>query len=489
MAAIAAVILVAVVGALLGGTAVVTSTPGFCGGLCHAMDEQYTAWKDSKHFAVEDDESNQATCVDCHFLPGGKMTVKGVLNGLRHAVAYLYDPDAPLPIRPIVRDGSCLRSGCHVKEKFQDKEIVLSGQKKDKEDSQKIIFKHKAHFETGEKEPLKGQKLACETCHVKVSAKKHFEVPRDICFVCHLQPMKPEAKPNAGFIRANFPRVNFNDDTSKCVSCHKLPTKSLQRQKQEGGDGKDKPITHQTLEEAKVPCESCHLHMVKGASEIKIDECLDCHSATDDLYEKGKDSKLMHDKHVATFRADCLDCHRPFKHNAEGDYLDVVSENCGLCHQDQHRYQKLLLEGGVVDENIPTVPGLMAAVKTNCVGCHIKTNHNNGEPVKSGDGAACAGCHTPEHPKMLKDWNDQIQREVRSVRELEQDVVQALKTAEENNMAEDKLNEARAMIKRGKEIFNIITIGNGVHNKKYSMVLIDEVYANFEDALDLLQGG
>jgi hypothetical protein len=56
-------------------------------------------------------------------LPGGKQTFKAKMQAARHLAAYLYDRNAHLPIRTVVKDGACLRSGCHVVEKFQDKEI------------------------------------------------------------------------------------------------------------------------------------------------------------------------------------------------------------------------------------------------------------------------------------------------------------------------------------------------------------------------------
>ena len=483
-------VLIGIVGlAVLGvaawkGMATYTAQSSFCGGSCHAMTEQYESWKVSKHVAQNNTKSVEAGCVDCHILPGEETSMKEKFRGLRHLAAYLYDRDAPLPIRPVVKDGSCLRSGCHAKAESQDKEIKFT---------EKTLFKHKAHFE---KEMPKGQKLACETCHIKVSAKKHFEVPKEVCFICHFRPNGMQAIEKATgqvkLTRAGFSqvtRINFNKGTNKCSLCHTVPTKSLQSQLKTD-DASKKPITHQTLEKAGVACESCHLHQVVGMDEIKTGECLDCHNGSKELFAKGKDSKLMHDKHVTARRADCLDCHEPSDHGAmdKKRYLDEARANCSQCHEDQHRFQKILLTGAPVSENVSPVPSLMDGVTTNCTGCHVKEKHVDGQTVMTGSGEACAACHTPEQTKMLDDWKRTLESEVRVVAEVEEEAQEALKAAV-GKLDEVKLKDAKEMIATGQKLLNIVRIGNGVHNKKYSIMILDEAIANFEDTIDLLEIG
>jgi hypothetical protein len=42
------------------------------------------------------------------------------------------------------------------------------------------------------------------------------------------------------------------------------------------------------------------------------------------------------------------------------------------------------------------------------------------------------------------------------------------------------------MIATGQELLGIVQIGNGVHNKKYAIMILDEAIANFENTIDLL---
>ncbi len=43
------------------------------------------------------------------------------------------------------------------------------------------------------------------------------------------------------------------------------------------------------------------------------------------------------------------------------------------------------------------------------------------------------------------------------------------------------------MLKYGQENLRIVQYGNGVHNKKYSMMLIDAAMNNFDDLMDELE--
>ena len=471
-----------------------TSRSEFCGGSCHTMSEQFAAWKNNKHHGSQNSEGMQAECIDCHFLPGEKHGFKAKMEGLRHLAAYLYNPEAPLPIRPVIKDGSCLQSGCHSLDTLQDKEIQFT---------EKVRFKHKAHF--GD-EALKGQKLTCDTCHFKVTAEKHFEVPKDICFLCHLKLEKPTLEKavlekvtiGEGEVeKISFNQrasINFNEGASKCDICHVIPTKSLQGQLS-ADDSKVKAITHQTIKASGVACESCHFEVVKGHGEINTGNvvsngCLTCHNRSEELLSKASDGKLMHDEHIAkAARADCFDCHSVIEHKNRTDHLDFVRKDCTLCHQDQHKYQKILLAGIPVAEGVKGPPHLMFKVNTNCMGCHLKKELNKGHAVRTGAPETCAACHTPGHKKMLADWRKQVGEEIEAALELELEALEALETAKQNGVAPEKIAEAQNMITAGRKFLDIVRIGNGVHNKKYAITILDEAFTNYEDSIDLLSDG
>ncbi len=517
------VLLVALAYGAYEGVEVYTSSSAFCGGSCHTMTEQYVAWKKNTHHKGNNKKGIQAGCVDCHFLPGEHSSMKAKYEGLRHLAAYLYDPKAPLPIRPVIKDGACLSSGCHADRKFEDKELVFAG---------KARFKHKVHLTD---KALDGQKITCDTCHFKVTEDKHFEVPKEICFLCHLKLKKPtleeavtgKGKPqpegvnlegvmrmsgmsgmsglgvekkgkDALFKQAGFQisfknraAINFDEGKSRCDICHTIPTKSLQAQL-EAGDTLKGAITHQSIKKAGVACESCHFEVVKGHGEIETGNvvsngCLRCHNKSAKLLESAEDKTLMHTKHVPA-KADCFDCHTVVEHKNRKDHLDFVRKDCALCHQDQHKYQKLLLAGTPVNENIPATPHLMYKVNVNCMACHTKKTVHKGQGVRTASGETCAACHKPGHKKMLADWEVTLTREVKDVEEVEKEAIDALGAAR-GKIRGETYTKAEDMIAKGRELLNIVRFGNGIHNKKYSINILDGAIGNFEDAIELIEGG
>ncbi len=489
---VAVVAVIAVI--LLSGTYVAfekyTSTSEFCGASCHTMTEQYTAWQSSTHHADNSAHGTQAECVDCHFLPGEKSSFNAKMEGLRHLAAYLYNPAAPLPIRPVIKDGSCLQSGCHAQAELAVEEIQFA---------ENVRFLHEPHFETG---ALEGQDIACDTCHFKVTEEKHFEVPTEICALCHLKLEQPtlDIATNESVViggevveRISFgdrPTINFNEGLSKCETCHVIPTRSLQGQLS-ASDSNVRAITHQTIQETGVACESCHFEVVSGHGEVQTGDvasngCLRCHNRSDELLATATDGRLMHDQHVATSSADCFDCHTVIEHRNRTDHLDFVREDCTLCHENEHQYQKLLLAGTPVADGVQATPHLMFNVNTNCMGCHLKREVSNGHIVRTGAPETCAACHTPDHAKMLENWREQLDEEVEMAGELEQEAMDALAAAADAGISDEIRLEAGGMIVEGQRFLDIVRVGNGVHNKKYAITILDEAFVKFEDAIDLL---
>ncbi len=450
-----------VAGVILVGVAVASLAVGgeyaarqsdFCGGTCHAMAEPYDTWKASKHRTGE----RTVACNECHYPPGEDSAPGSGFNGLKQLASYLSGDHFKVRKGANVSSQSCATAGCHAGKAFEGKEIRFQD---------KIIFKHKSH----------GQDLQCVSCHVKNSPDRHFEVPKEICFLCH------------------FEKTKVNDGRNRCTLCHVLPTKSLQKQKSKD-DPDAKPITHQTLVEAKVGCPSCHYRPAGHGGEIEKEVCRNCHWKTREWLVANAEGKLvggrderkqMHDLHVVSPQAGCFDCHRPVDHKAQAsDFLEPARRDCAACHPDHHRYQKVLLEGAARD-GIAKTPSLMMGSRTNCTGCHIGETHKKGEKVLTGSAKACIGCHSESQGKMADDWKNTVVKEVKFAKELEQEAIDALAAAV-GKAPEEKRSKARALFDRGLASLHIVEFGNGVHNKKFSIMLLDAAMNDFEDAVDIL---
>lgn len=413
-----------------------TTRPSFCSS-CHIMKKSYNSWEKSEHRNV--------SCLKCHYAPGEEHSIKAKLKGLSQAFSYFATGDTEVRKRTTIVDASCLSSNCHPYEKFLDKRIKFT---------EKISFVHKTH----EDETIEGQKLHCNTCHLHLKKDKHFEVPQEACFLCH------------------FKNTSFNKGRSRCLLCHELPVEPIQKHG-------EKPITHKLLYESKVPCSSCHLEIIVGNGEIKKESCLDCHDA-EEMLEKADEKELMHNRHVAGQNANCFNCHKPIQHKKIA-FLDPVVKNCSSCHPDHHQYQMLLLAGDKM-EGVTESPSPMFISRTNCLGCHVDISHDKkGQKLKKGSSKACVACHSKNHEYMLKDWTDHLQKELKEALKLEEKAKQVIASAK-GKVPDEKLERAMAMLEAGQSTLRIVEYGNGVHNKKYAIMLLDSTFNNFEDMIDYL---
>jgi hypothetical protein len=458
--------------------------PQFFCGYCHILtypsivQKGYDLWKTGKHKDVG--------CIECHYPPQeteSKKSQPGKTDKAekKHIPAKPPERFAYIPLgggtvqtRPRIVDASCLTANCHGKpdDKFKTKKIKFT---------EKVYFTHNPHLE--KKKQIEGMKINCTNCHQHETDKKKFEVSRESCHLCH------------------FTNVKFNEGRGKCSLCHELPKKPIQ--------------TSGMLDKAKVSCGGCHFDLIQasggatyeaffdrgelktalvlGAGRTKKENCLACHDRPKELKE-AENKKLMHEKHVTVKTARCFDCHQPIKHT-KADFSKPLSEQdgflreaCSACHPEPHRLQQLLATGPK-REGVLASPDPMHKARTNCLGCHVEMKYTKkGQRVMMASGKTCVRCHTKDHDKMLKDWKTELAKEIEDAKELQKEAEAAL-AKHKATLTPEKLAEYKQMLKQGREDFRIVLFGNGVHNKKYSMMLLDAALTNFEDVIDELEEG
>lgn len=464
------VVVVIVVGGIIGLFAVerYTGRPDFCGTKCHIMKPNYETWKKDKH------SKKNVACIECHYAPGEKPTPKAKFRSLAQLFSYLAGSGGEVRKRAFIKDSSCTTSECHPKEKFVTKKI----------DYKKIYltdykgtlkpFIHKTH----EEKTIEGQKLHCTSCHMHSDPNKHFDVPKESCFLCH------------------FRKGKENEGRSKCSVCHEIPKKPIEskvakeeKEEEKGDTEKRKPITHQSLEKAKVRCSHCHFEIVKGIElGVKKDPCVECHHDKAPEYIKkmeGKEGrKLMHDAHITKQTARCFHCHQGVEHKKR-PYLDAAIENCATCHPEPHYYTKLLIagEGG---KDVKSIPGLMHDIRTGCLGCHTDDGHDaKGNKVKKGSPKECAACHTKKQEKMPQEWEKKITKALKEAKGLQKEAHEAIAKAKEK-VANKTMKEALSMFNIAEHNIRLVEAGGGVHNQKYSLELLDNSIDKLERVLQLL---
>jgi len=420
----------------------------FCG-YCHVLtypekvQKGYELWKKGKHKDIG--------CVECHYPPKGteaKLAITQTGTEAKPAHIPKKPPDrfSYLPLggdtiqtRPKISDASCMTAACHGKpdDKFKTKKIKFT-----------------------------------VSCHQHETDQKKFEVTPQSCHLCH------------------FKNVKFNQDRGRCELCHELPEKPIQT-------SGEKPITHQVLKDANISCGSCHYDVIQASGRakyeayfekgvlktaIKNENCLSCHDQAKALKEVAN-KKLMHEKHVTIKTARCFDCHQVIMHKksdinqpqvAETDDKKpqaqksmserFVTDSCLACHPKPHELQRRLAEG-LKRRDVPATPGFHYKARATCLACHLEQQFTEkGTPVLMASAKTCAGCH-PGRQKLLKDW----------------------KTDAKAKLAKPKLTEVRKMLEEGQQNLKMVEVGNGVHNKKYALYLLDAAMIRFEDVLDYIE--
>ncbi|MBI5663791.1 MAG: NapC/NirT family cytochrome c [Nitrospirae bacterium] len=446
---LAAVVIIIVSGII--GAEFYTSQPSFCGS-CHIMKKYYNQWTKDKH------GEKGVACVECHYAPGEHGTLTAKFKGLGQLFTYLGSKDALVRKPAKVNDASCLTSECHPREKFADKKLNFA---------KKIPYVHKTHFD----KTVEGQALHCATCHQHVRGERHFQVPVVACYLCH------------------FKNAEFNKDRGKCSLCHEIPVKPLQKQKKEGeavtvsADSEEKPITHESMEKAQVSCLGCHNDLIQGSGGIKKENCFNCHEYSDEMQNKAEDKKVMHEEHVADQNANCFDCHEPITHK-KTDFMDSVRLNCEACHPETHISQTQLIAGiggKGIDGPYPIAHNDM---RMNCFACHTKDGvDHKGIKVKRGQEQTCADCHTERQKNLARQWKEDVDEELKNAREVEKTAAQAIENARGKAPARS-INNAVALLKDGRENLTLVDAGGGVHNKKYSMLLLETAVEKFEEAIE-----
>jgi hypothetical protein len=459
------------------------------------VQKGYELWKKGKH--------NKFGCVECHYPPKEVATKTQTSRSTSEAkpshipkkpperFSYLPLGGETIQTRPKITDASCVTAACHGKpdDKFKTKKIQFT---------EKIKFVHEPHLD--KKKQIEGQMVNCTSCHQHETDQKKFEVSKDSCVLCH------------------FKNAKFNEDRGRCELCHELPQKPIQT-------SGENPITHQILKDANVSCGSCHYDVIQasgrakyeayfekgvlktalvmGAGDIKKENCLACHDQTKALQEAAN-KKLMHQKHVTIKNARCFDCHQVIMHNKSDVKQPVVAkaedkkataqkpmserfvtDSCMACHPKPHELQRQLAEG-LKRKDVPGTPGFHFNARATCMACHLERQFTKkGTPVLMASAKACTGCH-PGRQKLLNDWKTDLEGGIKDTLEVQKEALDALSAAEAK-LAKPKLAEAQNLLKEGQENLKMVQLGNGVHNKKYALYLLDAAMIRFEDVLDYIE--
>lgn len=442
----------------MGAMAEYTMQPDFCRS-CHIMEPYYVAWHSSTHKNVP--------CVDCHFEPGLKSTLRGKFEASAQGVKYLTGTYGSKPHAEI-RDASCLREGCHAKR-------ILEGKVRWTVPSQRggsvtIRFDHAPHLQPDRR----GKQLRCVSCHSQIVQGQHLVVTLDTCFLCHFK---------------GFKHGRYEETLGGCKACHDAPKEKVRL-----ATG---IFDHAEYLARGVTCENCHADTVKGDGAVPRQVCWTCHNEANKVAQYGE-TKGLHLTHVSTHKVECSGCHVQIEHHLSAEAADtprkplegrraMASGVCGQCHESTHAGPEELYHG-TAGRGAPDMPSPMSRARVGCLACHKSRERQEqvaevvGQTFRAVQ-ESCDYCHGAKYAGALDEWKKTV---AAFQHRADLAYAQAKGALDKGRLAGEGLLKARRLLDDAEHNIRLVKLGHGVHNVNYSTALLNVATDNCIDVCKML---
>ena len=140
--------------------------------------------------------------------------------------------------------------------------------------------------------------------------------------------------------------------------------------------------------------------------------------------------------------------------------------------------------GGFV-EDAAGVSSPMAGSRVNCRACHTKPGVDpKGEAVLTSTLESCRGCHAKDYQELFTRWQRGIAASLTESQTLSAAIKQRLMAATQPH--DQNWTEADHLFKRAQHNIHLVATANGLHNKNYATMLLDQAIADLDKAHELL---
>jgi nitrate/TMAO reductase-like tetraheme cytochrome c subunit len=399
------VALLVVFSALIGVAEHKTSQSQFCSS-CHIMEPYYETWTADAHGA-----KLEVACVECHYAPGERTTIKAKFRGLSQVTSYFsgrYGAGRP---RAYVSNLSCLTAQCHGDLKFMDKPLLL--------DSVRFVHSNHLNRDAEREKPheqrfeelgqlLKG--IVGEARFGELDAVASEVGPAQerydrLVELCRQWDVAAERESLIEYSRLRHRSVRIAQLRDlQCTSCHSYHATDQKAVGKKVGNH---------FQVATTTCYTCHFN--NAEFDVGTATCLSCHTPPqqeitvhaemalnkgDQAAAQDTATKLVKMNHaqILANKVACASCHADAMHT-EGL---VTRRDCERCH-DQPRFFADWKEPFSVDLVQKYHSLHVERQKAKCLDCHAEIQHRlvPSDDLLTSALADCARCHPNHHAEQV----------------------------------------------------------------------------------------
>jgi hypothetical protein len=194
----------------------------------------------------------------------------------------------------------------------------------------------------------------------------------------------------------------------------------------------------------------------------------------------------MHTEHIYEDKIECNQCHLEIQHKIVKD-IETIAD-CGSCHTDYHKAQKILYigEGGKGLDH--PMPNIMLEKGLSCKGCHIFHEEHGGAVITSdtlvSDAKACESCHGKGFARILEGWEESTAKKLSQIKSIYGQVKQVI-----TRTKHEKKTDAEALLEEADFNIEIVEQGKSVHNVTFSQELLMASYNKMIESLRVVESG
>ncbi len=162
---------------------------------------------------------------------------------------------------------------------------------------------------------------------------------------------------------------------------------------------------------------------------------------------------------------ECTHCHLEIEHVAPR-HLEAAHSECSACHGGGHSPQRDLY-AGLGGKGVQPMPDVMFRAGVRCEGCHLR---HGGRRARTAGEISCMSCHGPGYRTLFHGWRETLERRTSGLRRQYESTLRSIPAASSAVLADGEAN------------LELVELGKGIHNFKYSLALLDAAHRQLNQA-------